>query len=612
MKEEIEQSDIDNALVEWVLSNVEKWEEYRKNTYEADWKEYYRQWKGVFVEEDKTRTSERSKFISPALQQAVEMAVSEAEEATFGRRYWIDIQDDLADQQKQDAELIRNQLIEDMEIAKTSKAVSESYLNGGIFGTGIGKVIVERLEELVQTPNGQEMVERIQCSLIPISLFKFVIDPSAKAVDEGLGCAHIDVVPKINVVKKQKDGIYFDVPLGEFSDEMESESFGDKKSTITGGRTEIMEYHGFVPKIFLMEMKEDDDLDQEIAQSIYEPDEADMVEAIVTIANRKVLLKKNENPFIYKDRSFISFQYDTVPDRFHGRGISEKGIHAQRALNAELRARQDGLALTIHPMMAIDATRMPRGQKFKVSPGGTVLTNGDPNSILKQFHFGEMSAHTYSEAGDLERMMQMATGSMDSATPVGISPRNQTASGMSMISAGSIKRSKRTMRNIEVDFLIPLINKFLWRYQQFDPERYPYGDYKLLPYSTMGIMAREVEQQQIATVMNSLPDSPAKGILLKYFIQNSSVQAKQELEQAIQQSFNPPPDPIGEQIKQLQLDNAYLTNEKLKREIKKVESETVENLATAKSKVETTEVNKFNAIAWVEGDELDRRTYGSK
>ncbi len=607
-EEKITQSDIDDRLVTWILSHVEPWEDHRRQNYEPSWKEYYRQWKGVFSEEDKARKSERSRFISPALQQAIEMAVSEAEEATFGRRYWIDVSDDLQDPQKHDAEFIRNQLIEDMEIAKVSKSVSESYLNGAIYGQGIGKVIVEKVEEAFSDKNGFQMKERVQVSLVPISPFKFVIDPSAKTIDSGLGCAHIDVIPKIDVLKKIKDGIYFDVPLGSFSEEMESESFGESKSIVKGAKTEIIEWHGFIPKIFLLEIDDSDELDQELAKDSEDPDETDMVEAIVTIANRTALLKKVENPFIYKDRSFISFQYDTVPDRFMGRGVAEKGIQPQRALNAEIRSRQDGLALTIHPMMAIDSSRIPRGMKFEVGPGKTIYTNGDPRAIMMPLHFGDMSSHTYSEAGDLERMMQMATGSMDSATPVGISPRNQTATGMSMISAGSIKRSKRTMRNIEVDFLIPMINKFIWRYQQFDPERYPYGDYKLLPYSTMGIMAREIEQQQIAAVMNSLPDSPAKGILLKYFIENSSVQAKQELEQAIQQSFNPQPDPVTEKIKNLQLENAYLDNELKKREIKKVESETIENLAQADAKTLTAEVNRFNAVAYVQDAELDRRS----
>ena len=49
------------------------------------------------LSEDKTRDSERSRIISPALQQAVESSVAEVEEATFGRGKWFDISDDVND-----------------------------------------------------------------------------------------------------------------------------------------------------------------------------------------------------------------------------------------------------------------------------------------------------------------------------------------------------------------------------------------------------------------------------------------------------------------------------------------------------------------------------------
>ncbi len=57
------------------------------------------------------------------------------------------------------------------------------------------------------------------------------------------------------------------------------------------------------------------------------------------------------------DRPFVSYQNDRVPSKFWGRGVAEKGFNPQKALDAELRARIDALALTTHPMMGLDATR---------------------------------------------------------------------------------------------------------------------------------------------------------------------------------------------------------------------------------------------------------------
>ena len=89
-----------------------------------------------------------------------------------------------------------------------------------------------------------------------------------------------------------------------------------------------------------------------------------------------------------KDRPVVAYQDDTVPGRFWGRGIAEKGYNMQMAIDAQLRSHLDSLALTTVPMMAMDATRMPRGAKFEIRPGKTILTNGNPAEVLLPFKFG--------------------------------------------------------------------------------------------------------------------------------------------------------------------------------------------------------------------------------
>ena len=583
----------DKKLVSWVLSHADEWEQYRENNYRDLWDEYYRAWRQVHTSDEKTRESERSKFMAPALPQAIEMAVSEAEEVTFGRRAWIDIEDDIRDEQKQDMALIRDQLIEDMELNGVPEGVVEAYLNGAIYGTGIGKIVVSEDSEIKTDGQGITYEDfYTKCTLEPISPEDFAIDPEAKTIDDALGCVHTVVVPKHSVQQKQAEGIYNKVPLGDYADDRDQAAKGETKSQEVSDKVEVLEYHGLVPS-YLLATDEQDDLVDDFA----------MTEAIITISNRQALLKGVANPFTHKDRSIVAFQWDKVPNRFWGRGVAEKGINSQRALNAELRARQDGLALTIHPMMAADATRLPRGMKLQVKPGGQILTNGDPKTILNPMHFGEMSSHTYQQAGELERMLQDSTGQSVASAGLGAQPTNATASGMSMMMGSSIKRSKRTMQNIERQFLKPMIRKMVYRYMQFDPMRYPSMDYKFLPHSAMGIMAREFLQAQIAQAMQvASPDTPMFGLMLEAFFDNSSMPNKEVIVQQIKQMYQPkPPSQEEQMLKKLQI-------EKLVKEIQKLDSEAQENYAQAESKMKQTEVNAFNAIATVEDNEIDRRS----
>jgi hypothetical protein len=365
------------------------------------------------------------------------------------------------------------------------------------------------------------------------------------------------IVPKHTVVSKQFQGIYDDIDLGGFPDNLDLDIDPEElRDTDISQKTKLIEYHGLVPASLLSpEVAEDEELvDFEGLPATI--DEDDLVEAIVTIANDTVLLRANENPLLMKDRAFIAYQHDTVPESFWGRGVTEKGYNAQKALDAEVRARIDAMALSIRPMMGIDATRIPRGGQFSVRPGKAIFTNGDPSQILKPFNFGQVNNNTFTQAGELERMVQMSTGAMDSATPTGVSPRNNTASGMSMMLSGAIKRSKRTMANIERTFTTPLIHKAAWRYIQFEPERYKATDVKFTVHSTLGIMAREFEQQQLTGLLATVPpNSPAYWLLLRSIYENSSMTNKEEMLQIVggmlQQALNPqPPQPtIEEQLK---------------------------------------------------------------
>lgn len=602
------QSKRKQALVAWITGKVRPWRDYRDTNFKQKWDEYYRLWRGVWTNEDKTRESERSKLISPALQQAIEATVAELEEATFGKGTWFDIADDVADQQPENLMELRRRLSEDFEFAKVKSAVSEIYLNGALYGTGIGKIVVEKEKEKVIFQGYNEEVmqnrpdvaedERFVVRLVPIDPRNFIIDPAAKSIDEAMGMAHETTVPTHTVVKKQKAGIYYDIDLGDMAEADDVSGLGENTRPETAGQTKILEYHGLVPKKLLPRKTEEDEF-------VFMPDDAyDMVEAIVTIGNGAVVLREKRNPLLMQDRGFIAYQHDTVPNRFWGRGVAEKGYNPQKALDAELRARIDGLALTVHPMMAGDATRLPRGFDLSVRPGRQILTNGDPRTVLMPFNFGQIDQNTFANASDLERMIQMGTGAMDSATPTAMNARNNTASGMSMIMSGMIKRSKRTMQNIAEHLLEPFVRKALWRYIQFNQERYPVKDYKFVITSTMGLMAREFQSAQLTQLMQTVPpESPIFLVLLKTLFENASLSNKEEvmalIDQAMQRMMNPPepqPDPAEQMKEQARMITAENDRIRAQNDTQRVMLEKERNQIAMLKEQFDQQIRKFEAV----------------
>jgi len=554
-------------LAQWVMEHVQEWRRVRDSNFQKKWAEYYRLWRGFWDPADRNKESERSRLIAPALQQAVEMTVAEMEEATFGRDMWLDIVDDYADEEKEDMEILRDLLIEEIDCHGTKAAVSESYLNGALLGTGIGKIMIGR------DPSGN-----FKCWLVPVSPTKFVIDPVAKGVDDALGMAHELNAPKHKVIEKMKSGVYYNTALGDWQGTTGGFNVnGEVTGTLDNeGAVFITEYHGLVPTRLLDPEEYKKDFDRRILtddEGRIEVEAEDLSEAIVTIANEGVLLRAIPNPYETEygqtDRAFVAYPHETVPDQFWGRGVSEKGYNPQKALDAELRARIDALGLLTYPVMGVDATRIPRGMDFRIKPGKTILTQGRPSEILEPIVFGNLNPATFQQSSDLERMVQMGTGAMDSAIPLDENRRNETSGGMSMMQSGFVKRAKRTMQNVERLFLGPMVKKMLNRYCQFDPERFP-QDFKFRVFASMGIMAREVEQSIYIQLLSILgPEDPIKPQIVKAIVENSSAGKRSSLVAALEAAAQPNPEAeqMQQMIQQLQFENAQLENDKLQAEI---------------------------------------------
>ena len=580
------------ALASWLTYRLDSWRTHRDINYIPQWDEYYRLWRGIWQASDRTRESEKSRLIAPALQQAVESAVAELEEATFGRNKWFDIQDDMLDQDPSDAEFIRNLLQEDLESTGVKDAVCEVFLNGAIYGTGIGKIVVD--QSIQRSPSEvpvagtltttRQLVEypSIDIRLEPISPKEFLIDPSANSINEALGVAHEVIKPRYHVVEGIKSGIYRDVPLTGSYDTVRFSYDPETKQADESDSVKITEYWGKVPKRFLKAKADKDDFEYS------KKDE--LVEAVVTICNDEYILRVEENAFMMIDRPFISYQHDIVPNKFWGRGVCEKGYNPQKALDAEMRARIDSLALTTTPMMAADATRLPRGIKFEVRPGKTVLTNGNPREAIMPLDMGTTDQTTFSQVTSLQNMIQMGTGSTDTGAS------NDTASGMSMLQSAAIKRQKRTLMNFQNTFLIPLINKSMWRKIQFDVERYPVTDYKFIPYSTMGIMAKELEMTQMVQMLQAIPkDSPAFNVILLAMFQNSSIHNRDQIVNALMQGNEP-----DEQQMQMQQMAIELEMQQSQADIQKTLAEANEEQAKAMKWQSEAMTNQPNEIDFQE------------
>ena len=143
---------------------------------------------------------------------------------------------------------------------------------------------------------------------------------------------------------------------------------------------------------------------------------------------------------------------------------------------------------------------------------------------------------------------------------------------------------------------------------QFDPERYPSVDMTFVPTATLGIMAREYEQQQFIGLLQTLgPDTPVLPVILKGILQNSSLSNRAELMQMLEQMSQPNPQAQMAQEAAMQTQQAQVADlttkaQKQAAEAQKIQVETA--LMPEKMRVDIVQAASTNLN---QGDDFERR-----
>ena len=532
-----------SQLVSWIQGHLDDWRDNRDTNYLESWKEYERLWRGEWAAQDKLRESERSRLVSPALQEAIENHASEIEEGVFGTGDSLfSIDDDMADKDDKDIQYLQQYMKECFKKNGLRKNVGDIILLASIYGTGIGELSLKRTKELIPSTQPMNEVESIAIGTVskdkfnvilnPISPQNFLIDPNATSIADAMGVAIEEFVSSHKVAENMESGVYKKADLGgNASNDLDlEESWIDEE--YDHDKVKVVRYYGLVPEK-LIDDPEDGVVDFIEGGTDLLAEYGDLVEAIVVIGNDNVLLKAERSPYMMKDRPVVAYQDDTVPNRFWGRGVAEKGYNMQKAIDAQLRAHLDSLALTTAPMMGMDATRLPRGAKFEIRPGKTLLTNGSPGEVLMPFKFGQTDASNLTTAKEFQQMLLQATNTLNTAADM----KQPTGGELSVTLSTILKKNKRTLVNFQENFLIPFIEKAAHRFMQFDPEHFPVADYKFVPNGSLGNLAKEVEQIQFINLLKTLgPTSPVVPLLLQGIVANSSLANKSDIKMVLQQS----------------------------------------------------------------------------
>lgn len=174
----------------------------------------------------------------------------------------------------------------------------------------MAEIVLEEVKEMAPSTEpimdgqlqavGVNITDRTMVKLRPVLPQNFLIDPIATSVQDAIGVAIDEFVPRHMVQQLQEQGVYRDVYVGQAASDYDLEPDQDLTS-YDEDKVRLTKYYGLVPR-YLLKIGEKEAMlaeDEDIAEiDTEEPDEDEgyYVEAIVVVANGGILLKAEENP----------------------------------------------------------------------------------------------------------------------------------------------------------------------------------------------------------------------------------------------------------------------------------------------------------------------------
>lgn len=515
-----EKPELLRMVLECVQSSVE---DFRINRLD-EWDRYERAYRLKFNESDKTRASERSKFISDVTAGAVESSADSMIDALFGQGLdWMTVEDNEGDTDKIDIEKFQAKLRERMLCTGVVLPLMEACLAAEIYGTAIVELVVMKDKEHVPTSAmhegkmmyGSKQKERVRVVPRYHSPRNFRIPAHCRSIEDAPMVAIEEYVPKHTIQAKMESGQFRHCHLdhtGVFEQETRADilNFSPIENMVYMTRA-----FGLVPRRLLDEKFRGGEARGE-----------ELVEAIVYVVNRSHVVRAQESPYMCQDRPLFSLRPDVLPGVFWGRGAAAKVDQSQRGSDAMMRSHFDSTALVAAPMMGVNASMVPRGFDFSVRPGRTILVNGDPKAVLSPITLGEVKPELLASANWLADRAKALIGSTPSISQV----TDAKAGAVSAVMTGLVKKTKRSLLLFEHGFVSRFVKGIAYRYMQFEPQTFPAKDLTFNVKGLIGMLQMEQEHSKYMHMLQTLgPTSPLVPALTSSLVLTSNLSNKQQL-----------------------------------------------------------------------------------
>ena len=347
----------------------------------------------------------------------------------------------------------------------------------------------------------------------------------------------------------------------------------------------------------------------------YDIDEDGIAEPIVCAWVNDVIIRLQSNPYPDGKPPFIVVPFNSVPFKLHGEANAELIGDNQKVKTAIIRGIIDNMAQSNNGQNGIRKGALDPTNRKKFVAGHNFEFNGSPGDFW-QGSYNSIPSSAFDMISIMNNEIESITGTKSFSGGINAGSLGSTATGARGALDATATRRMNIVRNVAENLVKPLIRKWMAYNSEFleDEEIVRITNDKFIPIRRDDLEGRIDLDIVIATSEDNAAKSQELSFLLQTLgpnedpaIRRSIMADIMDLMRMPEQSkrireYEPKPDPLQEQLRQLELERISLENEKLKADIEDKKARAAENTVDTlikqnKANVEAAKARKLGSEA---------------
>ena len=340
----------------------------------------------------------------------------------------------------------------------------------------------------------------------------------------------------------------------------------------------------------------------------YDVDGDGEVEPIVCTWVNNTIIRLQTNPYPDNKPPFVIVPFNSIPFQMFGEALAEIIGDNQKVKTAITRGIIDNMAKSNNGQIGFARGALDDNNRRKFLKGDNFEYNGNMSQFW-QGSYNQIPGSAFDMLGMQNNEIEAQTGVKSFSGGITGSALGATATGArGALDATSVRRTA-LVRNIAENMIKPLMRKWLAYFGEFmEPEEViritntqfaPIrrddlaGNLDIeITISTAEDNSARAEQYSflLQTLGNNMPFEITQKVLAKI----AKLARDPDMEKDIKE-FKKEPDPVAEQMKQIQLERAQLENDKLRAEIERDKARAGEDRIDAQVKIAKMESEKARA-----------------